>query len=795
MSGAVRTHSVKVGAPEPALTGHLRLGGRSKSGSEISVDSRSLWRDGTPWFPVMGEFHYSRYPRAEWESELRKIKAGGITIVGAYVFWILHEERKGVYRWDGDRDLRRFVELCHQVGLEVVARIGPWGHGEARNGAFPDWLMDLDLEARTDDPRYLAIVRPWYSEIARQLEGLFWLDGGPVVAVQIENELYDQPEHLRTLKRMAKDVGFDVPIWTVTGWGRADIPRDEFIPLFGGYPEAAWDEHDAGWAKQSRLHFFFTHVRDDFTIGSDLRQEGGSAADSMADTGGGGAIGGNTEGATGPELERYPFATCELGGGMYTAYHRRPRIAADDIAAISLVKLGSGSTWQGYYMYHGGTQVIGELSTTQESHATGYPNDLPLLTYDFQAPLSEYGQVRPSFAALRQHATWIAAEGSKLARMVTTLPDDAPTDPENRAALRWAVRSDGDSGYLFVNNHQPVEHLAEQAGIRFEVAGLGADAITIPTAGCDIPSGAYFAWPLRLDISGARLSASAQVVARTQVGDRDALVLAAVDGSPIELQVEGGSVRDLPEGASVRERSGLVTVTQLTAGLDCKVTIAGPQGATDVYVLAAPDRLCVSVVDREVYRSADPVVSFSGGPRVVTTSERVTVHQLTDEGWRGIELQGASADQVVASRAVRSAGPPRDIPRGGSLGRASAPVDEDFAAAAEWHLDTSELAAFVDNDEHDGDVLLRIDYLGDVARLYAGDRLLADHFWYGPAWEVGLDRLGREVLRDGLRLLVLPLAEGPPIYLSPGEVPHYESGVALDLRGVTAFRRVTVPVA
>ena len=465
MNGDKR-HQITVPSPAAPKAGHLKLGGRSDAGSELTVDGQSLWRDGQPWFPVMGEFHYARYPRAQWEAELRKMHAGGVTVVGTYVFWNLHEERRGTCRWDGDRDLRGFTDLCGEIGLEVVARIGPWGHGESRNGGFPDWLLTLGLDLRTNDPAYVEIVRGWYAEIAGQLEGRFWSTGGPVIAVQIENELYDQRAHMLALKRIAQDVGFDVPLWSATGWGRADLPRDEYVPLFGGYPEAAWDEHDAGWARQSRLHFFFTHVRDDFTIGSDLRQDAGTPG--AAPNNGGGAIGGNAPGATGPELDRYPFATCELGAGMYTAYHRRPLVEAEDVAAISLVKLGSGSVWQGYYLYHGATQVIGELSTMQESHATGYPNDCPVLSYDFQAPLGEFGQVRPSYALLRQQALWIAAEGAALARMQPTLPDDGPADVDDRATLRWAVRSDGESGYLFVNNHQPVERLErhEQVVVR-----------------------------------------------------------------------------------------------------------------------------------------------------------------------------------------------------------------------------------------------------------------------------------------------------------------------------------------
>ena len=127
--------------PPPSPLG-FPVGGRSPDGRVLSADSRTLTLDGRPWFPVMGEFHFSRYPAEEWGPELLKMKAGGVGIVSTYVFWIHHEETEGRFDWAGQRDLRRFVQLCARDGLLVWVRIGPWAHGEVRNGGFPDWLVE-----------------------------------------------------------------------------------------------------------------------------------------------------------------------------------------------------------------------------------------------------------------------------------------------------------------------------------------------------------------------------------------------------------------------------------------------------------------------------------------------------------------------------------------------------------------------------------------------------------------------------------------------------------------------------
>lgn len=123
------------------LEHHLKLGGENPEGDRIDVTSLYFTRNGKPWVPIMGEFHFSRYNREHWYEELCKMKAGGITLVSTYIFWIYHEEIEGEFDFSGDNDLRAFILECKRAGLEVVIRIGPWAHGECRNGGFPDWLL------------------------------------------------------------------------------------------------------------------------------------------------------------------------------------------------------------------------------------------------------------------------------------------------------------------------------------------------------------------------------------------------------------------------------------------------------------------------------------------------------------------------------------------------------------------------------------------------------------------------------------------------------------------------------
>ena len=112
------------------------------STSKIGFTPQFLTVDGEPWFPVMGEIHYSRVKPSSWKAELLKMKAGGVQIVSTYVFWIYHKEDEGVFDFSGDRDIRAFLRCARQVGLEIALRPGPWVNAECRNGGFPDWLLN-----------------------------------------------------------------------------------------------------------------------------------------------------------------------------------------------------------------------------------------------------------------------------------------------------------------------------------------------------------------------------------------------------------------------------------------------------------------------------------------------------------------------------------------------------------------------------------------------------------------------------------------------------------------------------
>lgn len=487
--------------PSQILRGHLAMGGVSPTGETLAVNSLYFERNGKPFIGVMGEYHFVRDRRDHWYTELCKMKAGGISTVATYLFWIYHEEIEGEFDFTGDRDIRFFVQESQRAGLDVVIRIGPWAHGECRNGGFPDWLLQKPFALRDNNPGYMAKARIWYEHVYEQVKGLFFKDGGPIIGVQIENELIDKPDHMLALKRLAVDVGFDAPFYTATGWNHlygAKLPVDEFLPVFAAYVEAPWEQHIEKLPLSQ--HYVFSEVRNDAAVGKDL----------IGKT--------DTEGWRLP-YERYPFATCELGAGLPFSHHRRAVIHGMDAYALSLVKLGSGNNLIGYYMYHGGTNKLGKRSTLQESRATGYPNDYPILNYDFHTCLTQYGETREQYGLLNLLHLFAADFGELLAPM-EYVKAAQPSAAEDLRSLRYALRTDGRAGFVFINHYQRLAQLEDLHGVVIDTG-----TVTFPPI--DVVGETSFFMPFHLNLSGQLLIyATAQPLCKCG----DTVFFAAIEG-------------------------------------------------------------------------------------------------------------------------------------------------------------------------------------------------------------------------------------------------------------------------
>ena len=510
--------------PSEIISGHVKVGEKNRFGREFDANSLYFTKDGKPWIGVMGEYHFSRDNRENWKRELLKMKAGGVTIVSTYLFWIYHEEIEGEWNFEGDNDLRAFLKDAADAGLYVFLRIGPWAHGECRNGGFPDWLVNKGIKLRQDNPEYLTYVYKWFKKIYENCSEFFFKDGGPIIGVQIENELTDDAFHILTLKKMAEEIGFKAPYFTATGWNAkfgAHLPLEEVLPIFGAYADAPWSD------KISELplspHYAFYTDRNDAGIGVDLMKE-------------------TPEDGWRIPYDKYPFCTCEIGPGMQSTHHRRVVMTGMDAYAMSLVKLGAGNNLIGYYMYHGGVNKLGKLSTLNEDKKTGYPNDYASLSYDFGTCISQYGEIREQYRLLNELHLFVNDFGDILAPMESVGASEFVKETDT-SGLRYCMRTDGKSGFIFVNNYQRHAHLQAHKDVVFK-------ALDVEFMPVNVGEDTAFILPFNLNLYGDVLKASnCQLLCK----DEDTYYFKQIPGNAPAFEFTDGSVYT---GKTVIRRDG-----------------------------------------------------------------------------------------------------------------------------------------------------------------------------------------------------------------------------------------------
>jgi beta-galactosidase len=781
----------------PPETGYFHLGGVSKSGKSLSVNSCCVVKNSEPWLPVMGEFHFARYPEAYWEEEILKMKAGGVQVVSTYIFWIHHEEIEGQFDWSGQRNLRHFVELCGKHGMYVVVRIGPWDHGEVRNGGFPDWVL-AKSKVRTNDPAYLSYVQRFYGEIGKQLQGLYWNDDGPIIGVQLENEYGKKgPDagaaHISALKKLAVECGINPPLFTVTGWPSADFPPQEVIPVFGAYPDGFWQDFP-GEAPPDEA-FLFTLKRDVNDDPADLVRFAGLEDKAFAHD---------------------PYFLAEAGGGMELSYHRRPLMQPADIAAVNVTHVGSGANLFGYYMFHGGANPGGKLTTLQETHATGYPNDLPQISYDFQAPLGEYGQMHPSFRKLKLLHQFYNEFGAQLAPMVAFLPEQTPKGAADSDTLRSAVRTDGNAGFLFVNNYVHNLAMPERKGVAFRIR-LAKETIQLPRKAADVPAGAYFIWPFNLSMGSTRLVYStAELLTKLDSANSTDYVFFAIPGVAPEFAFDKKSAGKITAaGASQIRENDILYLDGLKPGTGDAISIQ-PSSGKPIHILLLSEEQAenlwkIQLNGKQYLLLSEADVFFDESNLYLRSRDHAALSfsifpALTAEPKANTPLQKSGSDGVFSSYVANVEPRTFDIqwkqthPAGhvdpvqtSSLQRkvpvAVAPDDSAFKNAAAWRISmpANQMAGL-------SDVFLRINYVGDIGRLYAGQRLLDDDFYHGDIWEVGLKRFA-PFAGQNLTLDVLPLRNDAPVYFSPKARPDFGSADQIsDVRAIRAVPEYEVRV-
>ena len=320
--------------------------------STFTYQGKDFLLDGKPLSVIAGSIHYWRVVPQYWEDRLKKLKACGFNTVETYTAWNLHERREGQFDFSGGLDIVRFIEIAESLDLKVIIRPGPYICAEFDFGGLPSWLLAYEnMGIRCNDPKYLSKVRPYYHELLSRIAPHLCTRGGGIIMVQIENEYGsygDDKEYLRKVVDIYREEGIDCLLFT----------GDGIMPsmLSGGtLPDCLCAAN------------FGSNPRDRFAKLSAFRPD-------------------------------QPSMSSEFWSGWFEHWGdaHRPRKYEETINNVRTM-LDMGASFS-MYMFHGGTN----FGFTNGANHTLTEYQPTITSYDYGAPLTEAGDMSPTYYALRE---------------------------------------------------------------------------------------------------------------------------------------------------------------------------------------------------------------------------------------------------------------------------------------------------------------------------------------------------------------------------------------------------------
>ncbi len=340
---------------------------------EINIRRDYLEIDGQPRFIYGGDLNYCRMRRRAWRDRIRKMRAAGMNTVTFYCTWLYHEPREGEWDFSGDLDLGAFMDAIHAEGMFSVPRIGPFVHGEMRNGGLPQWLFDkLGNKVRTNDPSYLELSGKWCDKVLEIVAPRLITRGGRAILIQLENELgsagskgddvhrgseesEERGAHIMFYNAFLKKYNIDIPVIDIN----KPYPGKEDLPLVdtgGAYPVNCFGSDGEMWPVS--LNWWREHKR--------------------------------------------PKISIETTGGMFVRYYDWPAYKNSGTFQGPIVRHEIIESTMLSHLAEGYNGVNLFVFTDSEYPDGTAERMLPQKTYNFQAPLTVAGNLRESYKVVKR---------------------------------------------------------------------------------------------------------------------------------------------------------------------------------------------------------------------------------------------------------------------------------------------------------------------------------------------------------------------------------------------------------
>lgn len=317
----------------------------------FEVGQGTFLLNGKPFIVKAAELHYPRIPRPYWEHRIKMCKALGMNTICLYVFWNIHEQEEGKFDFTGNNDVAEFCRLAQKNGMYIIVRPGPYVCAEWEMGGLPWWLLKKkDIRLREDDPYFLKRVEIFEKEVGGQLADLTIENGGPIIMVQVENEYGSYGEnkpYVSKIRDILRKSGFDKVTLFQCDWA-SNFERN-------GLDDLVWTMNFGTGA----------NIDNQFRRLKQLRPES-------------------------------PLMCSEFWSGWFDKWGARHETRPAQAMVKGIDEMLSKGISFSLYMTHGGTS----FGHWAGANSPGFAPDVT--SYDYDAPINEYGHATPKYYELRK---------------------------------------------------------------------------------------------------------------------------------------------------------------------------------------------------------------------------------------------------------------------------------------------------------------------------------------------------------------------------------------------------------
>lgn len=334
----------------------------ARKGGTFTVGDKTFLLNGKPFVVKAAELHYPRIPRPYWEHRIKMCKALGMNTVCLYVFWNIHEQQEGKFDFTGNNDVAEFCRLAQRNGLYVIVRPGPYVCAEWEMGGLPWWLLKKkDIRLRELDPYFMERVKLFERKVGEQLASLTIQNGGPIIMVQVENEYGSYGEnkaYVSAIRDIVRQSGFDKVTLFQCDWA-SNFEKN-------GLDDLVWTMN--------------------FGTGADIDQQFRRLGELRPNA---------------------PQMCSEFWSGWFDKWGARHETRPAKAMVEGIDEMLSKGISFSLYMTHGGTS----FGHWAGANSPGFAPDVT--SYDYDAPINEYGQATPKYWELR-HTMEKYNDGGKL---------------------------------------------------------------------------------------------------------------------------------------------------------------------------------------------------------------------------------------------------------------------------------------------------------------------------------------------------------------------------------------------